>query len=156
MGNCLVLEENIGIVMKTDGHKSTIKVDQVLSKFSHATPDQLPVVKHMHPNHLHCLVPQSEPPRPIKTMEEMKKKSVRFSDKGGLGGGEQASGVVRIKVVISKKELQKMVSEGEVSVDGMILKVQNQEITNKAFEYRDHGVISKGRFPPLETIPEID
>lgn len=151
MGNCLVLEENIGEIPQ---HKSTIKVDKVLSKFSHATSDQLPVVKHMHPNHLHCLAPQSEPPRPIK-MTEKKKKSVRFSDKGGLGGGDEVSGVVRIKLVISKKELQEMVSEGEVSVDGMILKVQNQEITNKA-EYRDHGVMSTGRFPPLETIPEID
>lgn len=150
MGNCLVLQEKAAIVIKTDDeilkHKSPIKGDQA----SHATSDELHVVKSMHPkadqvlqNHLHLAT------------KTMKKKKDRFSDKV-LEGEDQASRVVRIKVVISKKELQKMLSEGEVSVDGMILKVQNQEIINKAESNDRDEKIAKGWFPALESIPEIN
>lgn len=148
MGNCLVLQEK---VMKTDGetieHKSPIKVDKLLSKFSHATRD------HEHPhevNNTHPMV-QNHLHFPIKT----KKKTVQFSDEV-LEGGDEASRVVRIKLVIRKKELQQMLSEGEISVDGLILKVQNQEITNKAESNDRDGVIAKGWFPALESIPEIN
>ncbi|KAH6837803.1 hypothetical protein C2S53_013963 [Perilla frutescens var. hirtella] len=164
MGNCLVLQENVLRATKTDceilEYKSHImKVDQIMSKRSHATSDELQVEKHMHPNaqvlqnHLHYLLPQPEPPRPIKTT----KKAVRFSDYNVLEGGDQESGVVRIKLVISKKELQEMLSKGEVSVDGKALKMQNQEITNKAESNdRGDGVITKGWCPALESIPEIN
>ncbi|XP_041996866.1 uncharacterized protein LOC121746963 [Salvia splendens] len=136
MGNCIVLQEN---VMKKYGyqileHNSPIKVDQ------HASCDE---VKSMHPN------VQNQMHFPIKT----KKKTVRGLDRI-FEGGDEGSRVARIKLVISKKELQEMLSEGgEISVDGLILKMKNhQEITDKV---ESSVNIGKGWFPALETIPEI-
>ncbi|XP_057807570.1 uncharacterized protein LOC131022162 [Salvia miltiorrhiza] len=131
MGNCLVLQEK---VMKTDG--------EILEHL---------LVKNMHPN---AQVLQNNLHFSIKTTT--KKKAVRFSDKVLMEGGDEASRVVRIKLVISKKELQEMLSEGEISVDGMILKVQNQETTSKVESNDRDGVIAKGWFPALESIPEIN
>ncbi|KAL1566149.1 hypothetical protein AAHA92_01790 [Salvia divinorum] len=130
MGNCLVLQEK---VMKKDGYQ----ILEHNSKFSHASCDE---GKNMHPsvqNHLHF---------PIKTT----KKTVRVSDKVFEGGR-----VVRIKVVISKRELHEMLSGGrEISVYGLMLKVKNhQEITDKV-ESRVN--IGKGWFPSLESITEIN
>ncbi|KAG6430585.1 hypothetical protein SASPL_108655 [Salvia splendens] len=125
MGNCLVAEQKSVIsVMKTDGkiieYKSPIKVHQILCEYSHhAITDKLPVVKHLHPNtellrgRLYYLLPLPVP---------AKKKRVRFSDdvveeerrRGGTGAA------VRIKVVISKKELQAMLAKEGVSVEEMI------------------------------------
>ncbi|KAL8509420.1 hypothetical protein ACS0TY_016575 [Phlomoides rotata] len=147
MGNCLVLKEKVVRVMKSDGkileYKHPIKVHQLLSQFSdHAVSHKLPSAKHMHPNaemlrgHLYYLLPL--PVSSPKTRKKTKKKKVRFSDEVG-----PPSGVVRIKVVMSKKELRRMVSEGEVRVDDMISKVQRDE------------VISKGWSPALDCIPEI-
>ncbi|KAK4392067.1 hypothetical protein Sango_1984500 [Sesamum angolense] len=61
------------------------------------------------------------------------------------------AGVVRIKLVISKQELQEMLCKGGVSVD-MISKVQNEEIIKS--HDRDAVNISKGWSPVLESIPE--
>ncbi|KAI3447463.1 hypothetical protein Pfo_004128 [Paulownia fortunei] len=163
MGNCLVLQEKVVRVMKTDGkileYKSPIKVHQVLSEFSHhAISDKLPVVKHLHPNaemlqgHLYYLLPLPVPPPPIKK----KKKAVHFSD-DVLEDAGQATGVVRIKLVISKQELQAMLSTGGISVADVISKVWKEESTNKAKSYdRDDVVISKGWSPALESIPEVN
>ena len=135
MGNCIVLEEK---VMKKDGyqileHNSPIKVGQ------HASCDE---VKSMNPNvqnHMHF---------PIKT-----KKTVCGSDRISEGG-DKGSRVMRIKLVISKKELQELLSDGgEISVNALILKMKNhQEITNKV---ESSVNFAKGWFPALETIPEI-
>lgn len=164
MGNCLVLQEKVVKVMKTDGkileYKSPIKVHQVLSEFSqHAISDKLPVVKHMHPNaemlqdHLYYLLPLPVPPQPIK---KKTKKVVRFSDEI-LEDATPATGVVRIKLVISKKELREMLSKGGISVDDMIPKLQKEESTIKAESYDgDDDVISKGWSPALERIPEVN
>ncbi|KAK6126396.1 hypothetical protein DH2020_039846 [Rehmannia glutinosa] len=141
MGNCIVLQEKIVRVMKTDGkileYKSPIKVHQVLSEFPHhAISDKLPVIKHLHPNtemlqgHLYYLLPLPVPPQP---------------DVLELGDGGE-NGVVRIKVVISKQELQAILSNGGVSVDDVISKVQK----------KDDLVISKGWSPTLESIPEVN
>ncbi|KAL2229305.1 uncharacterized protein LOC105161812 [Sesamum indicum] len=62
------------------------------------------------------------------------------------------AGVVRIKLVISKQELQEMLRIGGVSVDDMISKVQKEEII-KSYD-RDAVMISKGWSPVLESIPE--
>ncbi|KAK6126380.1 hypothetical protein DH2020_039880 [Rehmannia glutinosa] len=141
--------------MKTDGkileYKSPIKVHQVLSEFPHhAISDKLPVIKHLHPNtemlqgHLYYLLPLPVPPQPIKK-KTTTKKAVRFSDDVlELGDGGE-NGVVRIKVVISKQELQAILSNGGVSVDDVISKVQK----------KDDLVISKGWSPALESIPGI-
>ncbi|KAL0374870.1 UNVERIFIED_CONTAM: hypothetical protein Sradi_3402700 [Sesamum radiatum] len=122
MGNCLVLEEKTVKVMKTDGkiieYKSPIKVHQVLSEFSHhAISDKLPVVKHLHPNaemlggHLYYLLPLPVPV-PVPAAPPKKKKTVRFSDEV-VEEARRVPEVVRIKLVISKQELQAMMGKWE-------------------------------------------
>ncbi|KAI3471815.1 hypothetical protein Pfo_028468 [Paulownia fortunei] len=165
MGNCLVLQEKTVVnVMKTDGkiieYKSPIKVHQVLSEFSHhAISDKLPVVKHLHPNaemlggHLYHLLPLPVAPQPT----EKKKKAVRFSD-DVVEEARQTTGVVRIKLVISKQELQAMLGKGGVSVEDMISQVQKEPSTNKiqSIERDDGNMSSKGWLPALESIPEVN
>ncbi|EYU38637.1 hypothetical protein MIMGU_mgv1a020563mg [Erythranthe guttata] len=160
MGNCLVLEEKIVRVMKTDGkileYKSPIKVHQILSEFSnHAISDKLPVLKHLHlntemvQNHLYYLLPLPPPIKTTTTTKTKKKKTVRFSDDVIENHENRATGsVVRIKLVISKKELQAMLINGGVSVDDLISnQVQKEESTN------GRGVSLS---PALESIPEVN
>ncbi|PIN25681.1 hypothetical protein CDL12_01560 [Handroanthus impetiginosus] len=163
MGNCLVLQEKSVRVMKTDGkiieYKSPIKVHQVLSEFSHhAISDQLPVVKHLHPNaemiqgHLYYLLPLPVAPQPAK-----KKKTVRFSD-DIVEKSEKTSGVVRIKLVISKQELQTLLGKGGVPVQETITQAQKEPISTNKIEStdRDGNMSPKGWLPALESIPEVN
>ncbi|KAL3623403.1 hypothetical protein CASFOL_032219 [Castilleja foliolosa] len=158
MGNCLVLQEKVVRVMKPDGkileYKSPIKVHQVLSEFSHhAISDKLPVTKHMNPNadmhqgHLYYLLPLLVPSQqPVKKT----KKKVRFSDDVKGGDGVATSGVVRIKLVISKQELQAMMlsNGGLVSVDDMIISEVQKEVNRNTDESCDD---KDDAMPPLES-----
>ncbi|KAL6585465.1 hypothetical protein OROMI_002109 [Orobanche minor] len=154
MGNCLVLEEKLVRVMKTDGkileYKSPIKVHRLLSEFSHhAISDTLHVIKHMHPNadmlrgRLYYLLPLPEPPSQLQPIKK-KKKRVRFSDDVRELGDEIYDKAARIKLV---------------SVDDMIIyKVGKEENTTKAGSCGDgddqNNVISKRWSPCLKSIPE--
>ncbi|XP_073291064.1 uncharacterized protein [Primulina huaijiensis] len=166
MGNLLVLQEKVVKVMKVDGkileYKTPIKVHQVLSEFTHhAISDQLPVLKHMHPNaemirgHLYYLLPLPVSPPPVK--KQKKKKTVRFSDNLVDEIGEP-TGVVRIKLVISKHEPQKMLREGAVSVDEMMTQVQKETKTKKivSIERENGRITSKGSLPDLESISQVN
>ncbi|XP_073158719.1 uncharacterized protein [Henckelia pumila] len=165
MGNLLVLQEKVVKVMKVDGkileYKTPIQVHQVLSEFSHhAISDQLPVLKHMHPyaemirGHLYYLLPLPVSPPPVK---HKKKKTVRFSDNlvDEIG---QPTGVVRIKLVISKQELQTMLREGAVSVDEMIRQGQRETKTKKivSIERENGRITSKGSTSDPESISEVN
>ncbi|KAL0338638.1 UNVERIFIED_CONTAM: hypothetical protein Sangu_1385900 [Sesamum angustifolium] len=160
MGNCLVLEEKTVKVMKTDGkiieYKSPIKVHQVLSEFSHhAISDKLPVVKHLHPNaellggHLYYLLPLPVPV-PVPAAAPKKKKTVRFSDEV-VEEARRAPEVVRIKLVISKQELQAMMGNGGVSVEDVIAQVQKEGSINKT-----RSGDTDRWLPDLESIPEVN
>lgn len=165
MGNLLVLQKKVVKVMKVDGkileYNIPIKVHQVLSEFTHhAISDQLPVRKHMHPNaemirgHLYYLLPLPVSPPSVK---KQKKKTVRFSD--NLEDEiAQPPGVVRIKLVISKQELQTMLREGPVSVDEMLTQVQKETKTKKivSIESENGRITSKGSLPDLEIISEVN
>ncbi|XP_012839671.1 PREDICTED: uncharacterized protein LOC105960047 [Erythranthe guttata] len=136
--------------MRTDGkiieYKSPIKVHQVLSDFpNHAllVSDNLPpIVNHMHPNadllrgRLYYLVPLPVVPQPMKKTKTKPKKTVRFAEDVVIVEEEaeeekektrQSNGVTRIKLVISKKELQAILSKEGVSVEDMISHVQQNE-----------------------------
>ncbi|KAJ8899628.1 hypothetical protein K2173_018602 [Erythroxylum novogranatense] len=128
MGNCLVLKQNVIRVMNPDGkileYKAPIIVQQVLSDFSgHALSVSLQSLQHLRPDtkllvgHLYYLVPASIPSPQVK-------KKVRFSipEKG-----DEGSKVVRIKLIISKKELQEMLQKGGVSVGDMVSQLQGQQ-----------------------------
>ncbi|XP_047309014.1 uncharacterized protein LOC124912438 [Impatiens glandulifera] len=129
MGNCLVTQEKVIKVMKTDGkvleYKAPIKVHEVLSDFAgHAISDRLPVIRHLQPdavmvsNHLYYLLPL-----PKLSEQRREKKKVRFA----VPEVEtcQEGGVVRIKLVITKQELEIML-RGGVSVDDMLSHDQEQ------------------------------
>ncbi|KAK0585305.1 hypothetical protein LWI29_026532 [Acer saccharum] len=159
MGNCIVLEEKVVKVMKTDGkileYKAPMKVHQVLSEFSgHALSDSsLPETFHLHQDvkllggNLYYLVPLPPLPSP-------KKKKVRFSDhreeekEGDHGQG--TGNIVRIKLVISKQQLQELLQKGGISVHDMVSQLQGKQTTN------DHVDNCKGWKPELESIPEVD
>ncbi|XP_047312287.1 uncharacterized protein LOC124915577 [Impatiens glandulifera] len=157
MGNCLVTEYKIIKVMKTDGkvleYRAPIKVHQVLSDFSgHAISDKLPVVSHlcldfdMIVDHLYYLLPL--PVLPAEEEEEKEKKRVRFSNPQDIAG-QEGSGVVRIKLVITKQELEMMLSRGALSLDDMISHLQDKQNSSNQAE-----LSNKGWKPSLESIPE--
>ncbi|MBA0849362.1 hypothetical protein Goshw_015023, partial [Gossypium schwendimanii] len=134
MGNCLVLKEKVVRVMKTDGkileYRQPIKVQQVLSDFSdHALSESFSGCRNLHPDTkllpgmLYYLVPSPS----IKS----KKKKVRFSSTPEVKDDEEGShGVVRIKLIISKKELEKLVQKDGVSVHEMVSKLQSKQSIN--------------------------
>ncbi|XP_019442377.1 PREDICTED: uncharacterized protein LOC109347104 [Lupinus angustifolius] len=121
--------------MKTDGkileYKTPNKVEQVLKKFSgHAIYDSLPFLQNLHPN----------------------TKKVRFSDLE-----VQESRVVRVKIVISKKELHDMLQKEGISVEKMLSKVHNEKVIDSDNEDLSKRTcdIFQGWKPALETIAEI-
>ncbi|KAH7554004.1 hypothetical protein JRO89_XS12G0093600 [Xanthoceras sorbifolium] len=158
MGNCLVQEEKVIKVMKTDGkileYRAPMKVHEVLSEFSgHALSDSLPEIQHLHQDvkllggNLYYLVPL---PLPSPKVE---KKKVRFSDQEE--GDGQRTGIVRIKLVISKQELQELLQKGGVSVQDMVSQIQGKQTTNDVDTFHG-GDNCKGWKPELESIPEVD
>ncbi|CAA0842950.1 Unknown protein [Striga hermonthica] len=157
MGNCLCLvhqdDKVVVRVMKPDGkileYEPPVKVQHVLSNFSHhAITDELPVKKHMLPSadlagaRLYYLLPLTVPPPRKPANENRSKKRVRFSDdvKGGSDGSAEVApaGTVRIKLVISKQELQAMLSREGALVDGCC------------------DAISKDRGSPLGSTAEVN
>ncbi|KAL3628280.1 hypothetical protein CASFOL_027326 [Castilleja foliolosa] len=134
MGNCVILQEKPLNEMKRDenvtiDYKSQISVHQKLPIFSHHQASN----KHVHP-----------------------KSTVGFSD-DVVEDERRASGVVRVKLVISKQELQAMLEDG-LSVQNKVqtqLKLLN---TNKfAGISRDYcNMSNKGWLPVLESIPEVN
>ncbi|CAK9188137.1 unnamed protein product [Ilex paraguariensis] len=157
MGNCLVLQDKFIRVMKTDGktleYKAPMKVHQVLSEFSgHAISDTLPVVHHLQPGtdmlggHTYYLLPLPVPP--------VNMKMVKFS-KAAVEAVEE-TGIVRIKLVITKQELEMMLRKGGVSVNDMVSQFQQKHSTNGLSKFDDDSKDCKGWKPLLESIPEAN
>ncbi|TMW81908.1 hypothetical protein EJD97_007421 [Solanum chilense] len=179
MGNCIVLQEQVVKVMKTDGkileYKAPIKVHQILSQFSnHVISNSHQVIEkqHLQPNddllggQIYYLLPSLPKPKSAK-------KKVKFANDDQLVNDEkvkcandhqvelleanhdhhhhQKKEVIRVKIVISKKELQELLSSSEggiIKVDDMIKSttiVEGSTITN-----------GKGWKPILDIIPEIN
>ncbi|CAA3027098.1 Hypothetical predicted protein [Olea europaea subsp. europaea] len=157
MGNCLALQAKVIKVIKTDGkileYKAPLEVHQVLSEFSHhAISDKLPVAQYMNPNakmlggQLYYLLPLPVAPAP----RMKKKKTVRFAD--SVEEARESTGVVRIKLVISKQDLQAMLGKGGVSVDDIVL----EESTRKVDTIDRVGYTNgRGWMPKLDSVPEV-
>ncbi|EEF33668.1 conserved hypothetical protein [Ricinus communis] len=157
MGNCIVLQEKVVKVMKPDGkileYRAPVRVQQVLSEFSgHAISDSLQDFQHLlpdtklHGGSLYYLVALPLPSPEVK-------KKVRFSIPEEENKKE--TGAVRIKLVISKQELQEILRKGGVSVDYMISQLQGQQRVHRV-DTSDNDDCHKGWKPVLESIPEID
>ncbi|CAA2970506.1 uncharacterized protein LOC111404060 [Olea europaea var. sylvestris] len=157
MGNCLVLQEKVIKVIKIDGkileYKAPLEVHHVLSEFSHhAISDKLPVVQYMNPNakmkggQLYYLLPL-----PVASPRIKKKKTVRFADSVKEAG--EATGVVRIKLVISKQDLQAMLRKGGVSVDDLVSKQSTHKVDTID---RIGNMNCRGWTPALDGVPEVN
>ncbi|GMJ13912.1 hypothetical protein like AT3G10120 [Hibiscus trionum] len=159
MGNCLALEGKVIRVMKTDGkileYQAPIKVQQVLSDFSgHALSDSFSGVRHLQPDAkllpglLYYLIPLPSP-------SQKSKKKVRFSNVPEANDEQGSPGVVRIKLIISKKELQELVQKG-VSVHEMASQLQSKKSTN-GVDTSDADDDNCRRWKPaLESIAEVN
>ncbi|KAG5043904.1 Uncharacterized protein HKD37_03G008386 [Glycine soja] len=155
MGNCLVLEENVVKIVKTDGkvleYKTPIKVEEVLIQFSgHAVSESLTVLRYLEPHtkllrgQLYYLVPL--PPPSPKT-----NKKVRFAEPEVQD--VHKSNVVRIKLVISKQELQNMLQSEGFSVSKM-LSLVHEDLSQKGTEDLSQKS-EEGWKPAFESIPEV-
>ena len=159
MGNSLGLQDKVIKIRKTDGkiltYKAPMEVHQILSEFpGHAISDTLPVLRHLKPdtkllgNHEYYLLPL-----PLSSPKVGKKKTVRFANPEEEA--VQESGVVRIKLVITKKELQEMIQKGVVAVDEMVSQLHIKKGIDSADEFTADDDI-KGWKPDLESIPEVN
>ncbi|CAN1134091.1 hypothetical protein LINPERPRIM_LOCUS16303 [Linum perenne] len=151
MGNCIAVEEKVAKVMRPDGkileYTTPIHVNQILSDFPgqfsavvSASQPLLPDSKLLG-GHLYCLVP-------IPLVVKKTKKKVRFSIPEEQS---KKDGVVRIKLVISKSELEELLRRGGVSVSDMVsnhLQGAEEEVEDDD----DHHHCWK---PALESIPEL-
>ncbi|KAK1404717.1 Glutaminase-asparaginase [Heracleum sosnowskyi] len=155
MGNCLALQQNLVQVMKTDGkilkYKAPMKVHQVLSEYSgHAISQTLQVTQHLRPDaelragQLYYLLPV-----PVSSMELEKE----YSNTKGVARKENR-GVVRIKLVIRKQDLEEMLSGGG-TIEDVILQLQNNQLVD-SFKNLDTDASknSTGWKPVLPSIPE--
>ncbi|PQQ18411.1 uncharacterized protein Pyn_23505 [Prunus yedoensis var. nudiflora] len=126
--------------MRPDGkileYRADTKVYQVLSEFSgHAISETAPVYQHLRPDtkllggRLYYLVP----------LRCHRKRLPRR----------------RIKIVISKKELQEMLRKGGVSVDDLVSQLQSDRSIDKTNSFNDDGNC-EGWKPVLESIPELN
>ncbi|KAL6005310.1 hypothetical protein ACLOJK_005874 [Asimina triloba] len=161
MGNCLVHQERVIKIMKLDGkileHKSPLQVHRVLSEFpGHAIADALPVTRHLPPHatmeggHLYFLLPLPPPPPLLPVDDRDSKVSAMVVEEDGSHG---SSRVVRIKLVVTKKELREMLRKGGVSADEMIASVMKRpEAADSAEDHASDGY--RGWKPILESIPE--
>ncbi|KAF3615820.1 putative pentatricopeptide repeat-containing protein-like [Capsicum annuum] len=162
MGNCIVLQEKVVKVIKTDEkileYKAPIKVHQILSQFpNHVISNSLQIIdQNLLPNDdmlggkIYYLLP-------ILPRKPAVKKKVKFAD--------DSKNVVRIKIVISKKELEALLMSNEgglIAVDHIANHSVKKEhvIANDILHCSvvdDNSIDrSKGWKPVLDNIPEID
>lgn len=136
MGNCLVVEEKVIRIMEPDGkileYQAPVKVEQVLSHFSgHALSDSFSGFHHLQPDaqlisgQLYYLIPLPSPSK------KGKKKKVRFSNPEVNDDQVSSPSVVRIKLIISKQELQELLQNGGVSAQDIAShNIQSKQTTN--------------------------
>lgn len=192
MGNCIVLQEKVVKVMKTDGkileYKAPIKVHQILTHFScHVISNSLQVIEHLQPNddllggQIYYLLPSLPPPKSSQKKvkfanDHQVKKKVKFANDDQVNdkkvkfandekvkfandqvellepNDHQKKEVIRVKIVISKKELQELLSTNE----GGLIKVDDM-IKNTTTNIIDESMINgKGWKPVLDIVPELD
>ncbi|XP_010558222.1 PREDICTED: uncharacterized protein LOC104826943 [Tarenaya hassleriana] len=162
MGNCLVLENRVVKIVRNDGkileYREPVKAHQILSRFSgHRLFDTLTTTQqHLNPEatllcgRVYRLSPApSENPNP-----NPKKKKVRFATpeveaerSREDGDDERNVKVVRVRIVLSKQELQKLLEGGSVhemayqTLDKQDLVISHDLVCNK------HA---------LDSIPELE
>lgn len=160
------MQKEVIRVIRPDGeileYKAPRKVRHVLSEFGgHAISDTLPVIRHLHPE-ANMVVGREYYllPLPAGVPTGTGKRAVAFSKPDvAAAEGQGTEKVVRIKLIISKHELQAMLQKGAVTVGDMIPEFQKEEIENgvDSLSVDDDNKISCRRWKPkLESIPEVN
>ncbi|XP_010486602.1 PREDICTED: uncharacterized protein LOC104764713 [Camelina sativa] len=175
MGNCLVMENKVIKIMRNDGkvveYRGPMKVHHILTQFSphYSLFDSLSNNCHLHPQakllcgRLYYRLPK-ETTTTKKNMKTMKK--VRFAipevDKEeeeddrltncGDNTKEKTNGVVRVKMVVSKQELEKLLQGGSVH-DMVYRTLAKQHLCD---DDGDDDECHKGWRPLLDSIPETN
>ncbi|KAF4394677.1 hypothetical protein F8388_015583 [Cannabis sativa] len=191
MGNCLVSEEKVIKVVKPDGkvleYRSPIKAFDVLSQFSghtlssaETTTSSGPILlnqnQHLNPEtkllggHLYYLEPVPSPPKKKKTAKKVRftvpEKEVEYTKPEletttTTSSNSSSSKVVRIKLVISKQELQELLKNTKggssvVSVDDMVSKFCSDDQKIKLDHNCDYDQGEGCNWKPeLESIAEV-
>ncbi|KAF7818792.1 uncharacterized protein G2W53_024247 [Senna tora] len=157
------MQDQVVQVMKNDGkileYKAPIQVHQVLAQFSgHSiSVSSPPLLRRLHPNtkllagHLYYLV------SPPSSSSKSPKKKVRFADpQAQEESSHDEASALRVKLVITKHQLQDMLQKGGISVNSILSLVQTQ---NKVIDGADLCHKTDDGFdkwkPALQTIPEL-
>ncbi|WOG98308.1 hypothetical protein DCAR_0417649 [Daucus carota subsp. sativus] len=154
MGNCLALQEKFVQVVKTDGkileYRAPLKVHQVLSEYPGHEISLTPLVirrlqadANMRAGHVYYLLPLSVPSLELNQYSNTKEVSE-----------QENHGVVRIKLLIRKQDLEEMLGQGG-PVEQLILQLQNKQLV-RSFKNLESDASKNftGWKPVLPTIPE--
>ncbi|KAK8350940.1 hypothetical protein V6Z12_A05G000200 [Gossypium hirsutum] len=136
MGNCLVVEEKVIGIMEPDGkileYQALVKVEQLIS------------------GQLYYLIPLPSPSK------KHKKRKVRFSNPEVNDDQVRSPNVVRIKLIISKQELQELLQNGGVSAQDIAShNIQSKQTTNGIIAPDVDDDSCRVSKPVLQTIAEV-
>ncbi|XP_010543499.1 PREDICTED: uncharacterized protein LOC104816397 [Tarenaya hassleriana] len=178
MGNCIVLENKAIKIVRNDGkvleYREPMKVHQILTQFSgHKLFDAISNTQHLNPEaklvhgRLYYLVPvpmgkkkmakkvsfaNPEVKHQEEEAEEEEKERLREDDDHNKENDDKNVKVVRVKIVVTKQELQKLLEGGSV-----------HEMVNQALGKQDSLVsndldecCNRGWKPALDSIPELE
>uniref|UniRef100_A0A1J3GRQ2 Uncharacterized protein n=1 Tax=Noccaea caerulescens TaxID=107243 RepID=A0A1J3GRQ2_NOCCA len=175
MGNCIVMEKKVIKIMRNDGkvveYRGPMKVHHILTQFSnhYSLFDSLSNKCHLHPqSKLLCGRLYYLMPKEMATIKQKKTvKKVRFANPEvekeeeeedrltdcGDNTKEKSASVVRVKMVVSKQELEKLLQGG--SVQEMVYKSLAKQHMGDEDEDEDEEC-TRGWRPLLDSIPESD
>ncbi|CAN6887801.1 unnamed protein product [Brassica oleracea var. botrytis] len=164
MGNCIVMEKKAIKIMRNDGevveYRGPMKVHDILTQFSghYSLFDSLSNHCHLHPQakllcgRLYYLMPKQ-----TTTVKHKKTKKVRFANPEVEKEGdtkEKSPSVVRVKMVVSKKELEKLLQGGSVH-EVVYRSLDKQHLCRDDDDDAADECLTGWR-PLLDSIPESD
>ncbi|KAG2242167.1 hypothetical protein Bca4012_074661 [Brassica carinata] len=165
MGNCIVMEKKVIKIMRNDGevveYRGPMKVHDILTQFSghYSLFDSLSNHCHLHPQtkllcgRLYYLMPKQ-----TTTVKHKKTKKVRFANPEVEKEGdtkEKSPSVVRVKMVVSKKELEKLLQGGSVH-EVVYRSLDKQHLCRDDDDAAAADECLTGWRPLLDNIPESD
>ncbi|KAF8085919.1 hypothetical protein N665_0642s0015 [Sinapis alba] len=167
MGNCIVMEKKVIKIMRNDGevveYKGPMKVHDILTQFSghYSLFDSLSNNCHLHPQakllcgRLYYLMPKQTHKKTKKKVRfanpEVEKEGDRLTDCGD-NTKEKSPSVVRVKMVVSKQELEKLLQGG--SIHEVVYRSLDKQHLCHDDDAADECL--RGWRPLLDSIPESD
>ncbi|KAF8085759.1 hypothetical protein N665_0648s0010 [Sinapis alba] len=169
MGNCIVVEKKVIKIMRNDGevveYRGPMHVHDILTQFSghYSLFDSLSNNYHLHPQakllcgRLYYLMPKQMTTRKTKKKVRFANPEVEKKEGDGLtdcgdNTKEKSPSVVRVKMVVSKQELEKLLQGG--SVHEMVYRSLAKK--HLCHDDDDDDEYLRGWRPLLDSIPESD